>query len=33
MDGVISSENSPIYYNRVSQTMGLNSSEIDDFYR
>ncbi|KFY94205.1 hypothetical protein V500_03374 [Pseudogymnoascus sp. VKM F-4518 (FW-2643)] len=33
MDAVITSENSPVYYNLVSRTMGLNSSSLDDFYR
>ncbi|KAH7413378.1 putative ferulic acid Esterase/Feruloyl esterase [Cadophora sp. MPI-SDFR-AT-0126] len=33
MDAIITSENSPVYYNLVSRTMGLNSSELDDFYR
>lgn len=33
MDAVITSENSPVYYNHVSRTMGLNSSALDDFYR
>ena len=33
MDEIITSDNSPIYYNLVSQTMGLPSSEIDEFYR
>lgn len=33
MDAVITSENSPVYYNLVSRTMGLNSSALDDFYR
>jgi feruloyl esterase len=33
MDAIITSENSPVYYNRVSETMGLNSSALDDFYR
>ncbi|KAH9211422.1 putative feruloyl esterase [Leptodontidium sp. 2 PMI_412] len=33
MDAVITSENSPVYYNLVSRTMGLNSSQLDDFYR
>lgn len=33
MDGLISSENSPRYYNHVSRTMGLPTEELDDFYR
>lgn len=33
MDAIITSENSPVYYNLVSRTMGLNSSALDDFYR
>jgi len=33
MDAIITSEMSPLYYNHVSQTMGLNSSALDDFYR
>ncbi|KAK8152840.1 Tannase/feruloyl esterase [Phyllosticta citrichinensis] len=33
MDGSISSENSPRYYNHVSRTMGLTTEELDDFYR
>lgn len=33
MDAVITSDNSPLYYNLVSRTMGLNSSALDDFYR
>lgn len=33
MDPIISSENSPRYYNHVSRTMGLNSNELDEFYR
>ncbi|KAJ8131692.1 hypothetical protein O1611_g1938 [Lasiodiplodia mahajangana] len=32
-DGTISSENSPRYYEHVSQTMGLSPAELDDFYR
>ncbi|THU87952.1 tannase and feruloyl esterase [Dendrothele bispora CBS 962.96] len=32
-DGLISSKNSERYYDRVSDTMGLNSSELDEFYR
>ncbi|EKG12473.1 Tannase/feruloyl esterase [Macrophomina phaseolina MS6] len=33
MDAIISSDNSPRYYNYLSRTMGLNSAELDDFYR
>ncbi|PVI06793.1 feruloyl esteras-like protein B [Periconia macrospinosa] len=33
MDGIISSENSPRYYEHVSQTMSLAPEELDDFYR
>ncbi|KAF2189296.1 tannase and feruloyl esterase [Zopfia rhizophila CBS 207.26] len=33
MDGIISSDNSPRYYEHVSQTMGLTPSQLDDFYR
>lgn len=33
MDGVISSDNSPRYYEHVSTTMGLAPSELDSFYR
>ncbi|CAI6339403.1 unnamed protein product [Periconia digitata] len=33
MDGIISSENSPRYYEHVSETMGLASDELDEFYR
>ncbi|KAK7543810.1 Tannase/feruloyl esterase [Phyllosticta citricarpa] len=33
MDGLISSENSPRYYNHVARTMGLTVEEIDEFYR
>jgi hypothetical protein len=33
MDGVISSDNSPRYYEHVATTMGLSSTELDDFYR
>ncbi|KAL2065486.1 hypothetical protein VTL71DRAFT_3156 [Oculimacula yallundae] len=33
MDAIISSENSPVYYDMVSRTMGLNSTQLDDFYR
>lgn len=32
-DFIISSDNSPRYYNHVSQTMGLPSSDLDEFYR
>ncbi|CAG8973336.1 hypothetical protein HYALB_00000099 [Hymenoscyphus albidus] len=32
-DGIISSLNSPRYYNHVSRTMGKTSDELDDFYR
>lgn len=32
-DAIITSYNSPRYYEHVSETMGLNSSELDDFYR
>ncbi|EEU35764.1 uncharacterized protein NECHADRAFT_44313 [Fusarium vanettenii 77-13-4] len=32
-DGLISAENSDDYYNHVSRTMGLNSSQLDQFYR
>ena len=33
IDSIISSENSPRYYNHVSNTMGLPSSDLDEFYR
>ncbi|PSN73504.1 tannase and feruloyl esterase [Corynespora cassiicola Philippines] len=33
IDGVITSENSPRYYEHVSQTMGLAPEALDDFYR
>lgn len=33
MDGIISSENSPRYYEHVSATMGLSPAELDSFYR
>jgi feruloyl esterase len=33
MDAIISSANSPRYYDHVSETMGLSSEELDDFYR
>ncbi|KAF1914111.1 feruloyl esterase B precursor [Ampelomyces quisqualis] len=32
-DFIISSDNSPRYYEHVSSTMGLSSDELDDFYR
>jgi feruloyl esterase len=32
-DYIITSDNSPRYYNHVSQTMGLSSSDLDEFYR
>ncbi|OBT76824.1 hypothetical protein VF21_04486 [Pseudogymnoascus sp. 05NY08] len=32
-DYIITSDNSPRYYNHVSTTMGLPSSDLDDFYR
>lgn len=32
-DFIISSDNSPRYYEHVSSTMGLSPSELDDFYR
>ncbi|KAF4449053.1 feruloyl esterase [Fusarium albosuccineum] len=32
-DGLISSEISQVYYDHVSRTMSLNSTELDDFYR
>jgi len=32
-DGLISSDNSARYYNHVSSTMSLPSSDLDDFYR
>ncbi|KAF4982182.1 hypothetical protein FZEAL_2160 [Fusarium zealandicum] len=32
-DGLISSENSQVYYDHVSRTMGLTSTELDEFYR
>jgi feruloyl esterase len=31
-DAVIASENSPVYYNLVPRTMGLNSSDLNEFY-
>ncbi|KAH7377484.1 tannase and feruloyl esterase [Cadophora sp. MPI-SDFR-AT-0126] len=33
VDPVISSENSPRYYQHVSDTMGLSSTQLDEFYR
>ncbi|KAM0206202.1 hypothetical protein ACHAQI_008501 [Fusarium lateritium] len=33
VDGVISSDNSPRYYEHVSKTMGLRHDQLDDFYR
>ncbi|KAF3033065.1 Tannase and feruloyl esterase [Didymella heteroderae] len=33
MDAIISSANSPRYYDHVSETMGLSSDELDEFYR
>lgn len=33
MDSIISSANSPRYYDHVSKTMGLSSDELDSFYR
>lgn len=33
MDGIISSENSPRYYEHVSSTMNLAPEELDSFYR
>ena len=32
-DYIISSDNSPRYYEHVSRTMGLPSSDLDKFYR
>lgn len=32
-DAIITSDNSPRYYNHVSNTMQLRSSELDEFYR
>jgi hypothetical protein len=32
-DGAITSENSAVYYDHVSRTMGLTSNELDEFYR
>ncbi|KAH7357587.1 feruloyl esterase-like protein B [Pyrenochaeta sp. MPI-SDFR-AT-0127] len=33
MDAIISSDNSPRYYEHVSSTMGLSPAELDSFYR
>ncbi|KAI8933864.1 hypothetical protein NX059_009562 [Plenodomus lindquistii] len=33
VDNIISSENSPRYYQHVSSTMGLSPAELDSFYR
>lgn len=33
MDAIVTSENSPRYYEHVSQTMKLSPSELDEFYR
>ncbi|KAF2033073.1 feruloyl esteras-like protein B [Setomelanomma holmii] len=33
MDPIITSENSPRYYEHVSATMGLSPSQLDEFYR
>lgn len=33
MDAIISSDNSPRYYEHVRATMGLSPSELDEFYR
>ncbi|KAF1926252.1 tannase and feruloyl esterase [Didymella exigua CBS 183.55] len=33
MDAIISSANSPRYYEHVRETMGLSSDELDEFYR
>lgn len=33
MDAIITSENSPRYYEHVSRTMGLKPAELDEFYR
>lgn len=33
MDAIISSDNSPRYYEHVSTTMGLSPAELDSFYR
>ncbi|OAL51976.1 tannase and feruloyl esterase [Pyrenochaeta sp. DS3sAY3a] len=32
-DGIITSENSPRYYEHVSKTMGLGPKQLDEFYR
>ncbi|RYP83577.1 hypothetical protein DL769_001331 [Monosporascus sp. CRB-8-3] len=32
-DGIITSEISPLYYEHVSEPMGLSPSQMDDFYR
>lgn len=32
-DPIISSDNSPRYYNHVSKTMGLSPTQLDEFYR
>ncbi|KAH7349062.1 Tannase/feruloyl esterase [Pyrenochaeta sp. MPI-SDFR-AT-0127] len=32
-DGIITSDNSPRYYEHVSKTMGLEPKKLDDFYR
>lgn len=32
-DAIITSDNSPRYYNHVSNTMGLHSNDLDEFYR
>lgn len=32
-DGLISSDNSQVYYDHVSRTMGMSSAELDKFYR
>jgi hypothetical protein len=32
-DYIISSDNSPRYYDHVSRTMSLPSSDLDEFYR
>ncbi|KAK1977730.1 tannase and feruloyl esterase [Colletotrichum cereale] len=32
-DSIISSDISALYYNHVSRTMGLNSAQLDEFYR
>lgn len=33
VDGIISSDVSPLYYEHVSETMNLSTEEMDDFYR